>query len=143
MALRSTSLSLLITFSLSAVGCASQRGAEYLLTDGALGPYSGAVVDGGFAFVSGKVGAAAARESAFSTEVTSAIDAVERELERAGCSLDDVVFVNVYLTDLDRYGEFNDLYAAGFGPPYPARALVEVSRLPGGARVEIQAIARR
>ncbi len=64
------------------------------------------------------------------------------EQPRSGVALGDVISVTVYLISLDLYGEFNDIYAQRFVQPYPARACVEVSRLPGEARVEIQVIAR-
>ena len=90
-------------------------------------------------FVSGKIGN---RGGSFDVEVNTAINAIEKELARSGVTLADVISVTVYLTDLDLYGEFNSIYAKRFSNPYPARALVEVSRLPGDARVEIQVIAK-
>ncbi len=111
----------------------------YRPVDGALGPYSGSVVTGDLVFVSGKIGS---RGGSFTQEVDSAINAVQRELARSGAALSDVISVTVYLTSLDRYAEFNDIYARRFARPYPARACVEVSRLPGGARVQIQVIAQ-
>jgi len=106
---------------------------------GALGPYSGSVTSGGLVFVSGKIGTPG---GSFTQEVQTALDAVERELARSGAALSDVISVTVYLTNLDLYGEFNDVYAQRFDRPYPARACAEVSRLPGGARVELQVIAQ-
>ena len=97
---------------------------------GALGPYSSSVLTGDLVFVSGKIGY---RGGSFTQEVQTALDAVERELARSGVALGDVISVTVYLTNLDQYGEFNDIYAQRFDKPYPARACVEVSRLPGGA----------
>lgn len=106
---------------------------------GVLGPYSGSVTSGGFVFVSGKIGTPGGR---FTQEVQTVLDAVERELARSGAALSDVISVTVFLTNLDQYGEFNEIYAQRFDRPYPARACVEVSRLPGGARVELQVIAQ-
>ena len=51
--------------------------------------------------------------------------------------------MTAYLTDIEYYQAFNEVYAARFPEPYPARTLVQVAALPTGARVEIQAIARR
>lgn len=62
-------------------------------------------------------------------------------LAAAGCTLDDVVKVNVYLTDLGRFEAFNRVYAQRFSEPYPARTTVGV-RLADGLLVEIEAIAR-
>ncbi|MHC4082447.1 MAG: RidA family protein, partial [Planctomycetota bacterium] len=73
----------------------------------------------------------------------SALDALEQELARAGLTWSQLVQVTVYLTDIDDYEAFNEVYAARIPEPYPARAAIGVAALPGGARVEIQAIARR
>jgi 2-iminobutanoate/2-iminopropanoate deaminase len=120
-------------------GCSSSE-TTHQPAVGALGPYSGAVLSGDFVFVSGKIGE---RGGEFDHEVQTAIDAVEEELRRAGLALADLVSVTVYVTDMASYGQFNEIYAARVPEPYPARAVVAVSALPGGARVEIQAIARR
>jgi 2-iminobutanoate/2-iminopropanoate deaminase len=93
---------------------------------------------GGFVFCSGKIGTLG---RSFELELETALDAVEAELEKSGLDLGDVVDVTVYLTDMERYGELNRIYARRFPEPYPARTTVAVSRLPGGARVEIHAIA--
>ena len=57
--------------------------------------------------------------------------------------LTQVVKVNVYLTDLARFGEFNEIYARCFGEHRPARAVVQVSALPRGAQVEVEAVVVR
>ncbi len=113
---------------------------RHLPATGALGPYSAAVMSGELCFLSGKIGAK--RDATFAAEVESAIDALESELARAHLSLADVVLVNVYLTDMSHYAELNSVYASRFREPFPARACVAVAALPGGARVELQAIAR-
>ena len=134
---------LLTIFALASVlGACSAKKSQPLVyrpAVGGLGPYSGSVVTGDLVFVSGKIGT---RGGSFTQEVQTALDAVQRELARSGAALSDVISVTVYLTNLDQYGEFNDIYAQRFDRPYPARACVEVSRLPGGAGVEIQVIAR-
>ncbi len=125
------------------VGNGCQSGGSRLLhrdAPGALGPYSGSVAYGDLIFVSGRIGE---RGGSFEQEVMTAIDSIEEELARADASLADVVQSTVFLIDLDRYGEFNTLYGERFGPPYPARACIQVSRLPGDARVELQFIAEK
>lgn len=134
-------ISFLLLLLLLSNGC--QMGGGRLLhrdAPGALGPYSGSVAYDDLIFVSGRIGQ---RGGSFENEVMTAIDSIEEELARAGSTLADVVQSTVFLTDLDRYGEFNTLYGQRFGPPYPARACIQVSRLPGDARVEIQVIAAR
>jgi 2-iminobutanoate/2-iminopropanoate deaminase len=121
-----------------AFGACSAPRSRHLAATGALGPYSAAVMSGELCFVSGKIGT---KRDDFAGEVESAVDALEAELARAQLSLADVVLVNVYLTDMSLYAELNTIYARRFPEPYPARACVAVSALPGGARVELQAIA--
>ncbi|MHC4992391.1 MAG: Rid family hydrolase [Planctomycetota bacterium] len=113
---------------------------EFLPATAAIGPYSGSVRSGDLCFVSGKIGQRGGR---FEQEATTAIDAVEAELARSGLDLGDLVKVTVYLTDMNLYGPFNEIYADRLEPPYPARVCVAVRELPAGARVEIAGIARR
>ncbi|MCH8823555.1 MAG: RidA family protein [Planctomycetes bacterium] len=132
----------LIALAFAVVGCSNNTVSRSLVhrsAVGALGPYSGSVTSDNLVFVSGKIGK---RGGSFAVEVNTAIDAVEEELARSGVTLADAISVTVYLTDLELYGEFNSIYASRFHQPYPARACVEVSRLPGEARVEIQVIAK-
>jgi 2-iminobutanoate/2-iminopropanoate deaminase len=118
--------------------CAST--AEHLPAEGALGPYSAAVSSGDLVFLSGKIGKGA---KTFGDEVSAAIDAIEKDLGRLKLTLADVVSVNVFVTDMAAYGDLNAIYAKRFPQPYPARTTVAVSALPGGAHVEIQAVAVR
>jgi len=64
-------------------------------------------------------------------------------LKAAGSSLDKVLKVTVFIRDISKFGEFNEVYATYFKKPYPARAVVEVSRLPKDADIEIEMIAER
>lgn len=116
---------------------------SHLPAEGSLGPYAASRSHGDLVFVSGQVGARRGDDVAFTAEVESCLDRVEHELSRAGCSLDDAVSATVYLTDIDRYAAFNEVYAARLSPPYPARACVAVAALPGGARVEVSVTAAR
>jgi len=106
----------------------------------ALGPYSSSVEHGGLTFFAGKIGSQRGPGVSFADEASSALDALEAEMQGVGLGLSDCVSVTVYLTDMDRYAEFNEIYGPRFETP-PARACVAVRALPGGARVEIQAIA--
>lgn len=90
--------------------------------------------------LSGKIGE---RGGSFEREVETAIDAIEAELQRLGLGLADVAAVTVYLTDMSAFGELNTVYARRFPQPWPARTTVGVAALPGGARVELSATARR
>ncbi|MEM7307764.1 MAG: Rid family hydrolase [Planctomycetota bacterium] len=125
-----------------AASCASSgEGARHLPAPGAIGPYSGSVGVGPLVFASGKIGSE--RDGSFAAEAESAIDAVVTELKRSGLELRDVVSVQVYLTDMGRYAEFNQIYARRLPAPYPARTCVAVAALPAGARVEITVTAAR
>jgi len=121
---------------------------EFIKTDKvpqAVGPYSQAVKVGNFLFISGQIainpetGKLEGKTVAEQTErVLKNIEAILRE---AGFSLKDVVKTTVYLKNMCDFAEMNGVYAKFFGEHRPARATVEVSKLPLGALVEIEAIA--
>ncbi len=107
-------------------------------------PYSQAIRAGGLVFVSGQVALTGAGEPAGSDvgEQTERVFANLRAiLDAAGSSLDRVVKTTVYLRSLDDFQAMNDVYRRHAGAVPPARATVEVSALPAGALVEIDAIA--
>jgi 2-iminobutanoate/2-iminopropanoate deaminase len=137
--MKAPNLIVIVVAAAALAGCVSVK-VEHRVAPDAIGPYSGAVLADGFCFVSGKIGT---RGGSFEEEASSALDAVEAELHAAGLDLGDLVQVTVYLTDMDMYGAFNEIYAARVPAPYPARVCVAVAALPGGARVEIQGTARR
>ncbi|MBI4347255.1 MAG: RidA family protein [Elusimicrobia bacterium] len=114
----------------------------------AIGPYSQAVRAGGWVFASGQIPLDPATGAIAGTTVAEQTDRVLRNLaavlEAAGVGLGRVVKTTVYLADLGRFAEMNDVYAKHFsaaGGPFPARATVQVAALPKGALVEIDAIA--
>jgi 2-iminobutanoate/2-iminopropanoate deaminase len=112
---------------------------------GAVGPYSQAIVSGGFVWVSGQI----ALEPATGQMVQGEIEDEARQvlanlravLDAAGSSLDRVVRATVYLADLSDFERVNAVYAESFGEQPPARVCIEACGLPKGARVEIDAIA--
>jgi 2-iminobutanoate/2-iminopropanoate deaminase len=111
----------------------------------AIGPYSQAIKAGNLLFVSGQVpidpasGQIVAGDIAQQTRrVFENIGAI---LGAAGLSFDAVVRTTVYLADMNEFAAMNEVYATYFSAPAPARATVQVSRLPRDARVEIDAIA--
>jgi 2-iminobutanoate/2-iminopropanoate deaminase len=102
------------------------------------------VSTGDLVFLSGKIGkTSTGAPGSIGQEVEAAIDSIQKDLDRLQLSLADVVSVNVFVTDMSAYAELNAVYAKRFPQPYPARTTVAVSALPGGARVEIQAVAAR
>ena len=111
----------------------------------AIGPYSHAVRTGQLLFVSGQVpidpttgNLVGGDISAQTQRVMQNIDAV---LKAAGLSLKDVVRTTIYLADMNDFAAVNAVYGEYFAEPYPARATVQVARLPKDARVEIDLIA--
>lgn len=113
----------------------------------AIGPYSQGVVAGDLVFVSGQIPLDPASgelvSGRFREELQRVLANVDGVLRAAGCDRTRVVRCTVYLTDLSLFAELNEIYAAFFGDHRPARAVVEVSALPRGARVEVEAIALR
>ena len=108
-------------------------------------PYSQAVRCGEFLFVSGMgpvdphTGAVIKR--GFERQVTQTLDNLKTLLEAAGTSLSNVVKTTIYVTDLDKFPQLNEIYARYFPKAPPARTTIEASRLPFGIPVEIDAIA--
>ena len=108
-------------------------------------PYSQAVRAGGLVFVSGQVALAPEGHELVGEAVAEQTEQVFSNLrailEAAGSGLDRVVKTTVYLRSLDDFHAMNDVYRRHVGDVPPARATVEVSALPSGALVEIEAIA--
>lgn len=111
----------------------------------AIGPYSQGIKAGDFVFVSGQIaldpeaGSVVPGDIAVQTErVLRNIGAV---LDAAGSSMEDVVKTTVYLKDMADFPKFNECYARFFSGNPPARATVEVNRLPKDVMVEIDAVA--
>ena len=110
----------------------------------AIGPYSQAVRKGGMLFLSGQVPLDPATgqlvEGDISLQARRVFDNLRAVCAAAGASFDDVVRVGIYLTDLGDFAAVNAVMAENFKAPYPARSTIEVSALPRGARVEVDAI---
>lgn len=111
----------------------------------AIGPYSQAVRAGGFVFLSGSIaleaGAAEVRAFGIEAETRRVLKNMRAVLAASGLSLEDVVKTTVYLIDISLFEKMNKVYGEFFSAPYPARATVEVSKLPKGVSVEIEAVA--
>ncbi|WP_066068966.1 RidA family protein [Neobacillus soli] len=113
----------------------------------ALGPYSHAVDAGELVYLSGQTPKSSDSEEI----VTGGVGAQTQQcfvnlfavLEEANLTADDVVKVNVYLTDMKNFSAMNEVYERQFSKPYPARTTVAVLALPLGAEVEIEMIAKR
>jgi 2-iminobutanoate/2-iminopropanoate deaminase len=112
----------------------------------AIGPYSQAIRAGGWLFVSGQVPLDPATGALVAGDITAqthrVMQNVKAVLEAAGASLDAVVKTTIYLADLGDFKAVNEVYGGYFTSPAPARATVQVARLPLDARVEIDAVAQ-
>jgi 2-iminobutanoate/2-iminopropanoate deaminase len=124
------------------------------MTDGAIqpdglprppAPFSPVVVSGDLVYTAGQVGTDASGaivEGGVEAQTRRALENLRLCVEAAGCSLDDVVKVNAYLTDMADFPVYNDVYQEFFHEPYPARTTVGAALAPGLV-VEVEAVARR
>lgn len=110
----------------------------------AIGTYSQAVRAGNTVYLSGQIpldpatGALVAGD--IKTQIQRVFDNLVAVAQAAGATLDDAVKINVYLTDLANFPVVNEVMQKYFRTPYPARAAVQVSALPKGSQVEVDAI---
>jgi len=113
----------------------------------AIGPYSQAVAAGELLFVSGQLGmdprSGELVGAGLADQARQALSNLAAILQAGGCTLDHVVAVDVFLTDMEKFVEFNTVYSEFFKDHKPARAVVEVSALPKGACVEVKCVAKR
>jgi len=111
----------------------------------AIGPYSQAVKAGGFVFCSGQIAldpeTGALTGGSVAEQTRRVLENLEAVLIAAGLTFDDVVKTTVFLADMNDFGEMNAVYSKFFRTTPPARAAVEVARLPKDEAVEIDAIA--
>ena len=111
----------------------------------AIGPYSQAIRAGSLLFVSGQVPIDPATGQIVNGDIAAQTHRVFQNigeiLKAGGSSFDHVVRTTVFLADMDDFAAMNEAYATYFTAPAPARATVQVSRLPKDARVEIDVIA--
>ncbi|WP_065372998.1 RidA family protein [Ensifer adhaerens] len=111
---------------------------------GAVGPFSQAIKFGNLLFVSGQLPIDPATGEFNSDDAIAQADQCLKNLAAiaaaAGTSLANTVKTTVLLTDLGTFAEINKVYAGFFSKPFPARACYEVSALPKGAKVEIEAV---
>ncbi|UCF07759.1 MAG: RidA family protein [Thermoplasmata archaeon] len=108
-------------------------------------PYTQGVVYDSLLFVSGQVAfdseAGSVTAGDIEAQAAMALRNLKAVIEEAGSRMDKVLKVTVFLTDINDFARFNDIYREFFSGELPARSCVEVSNLPFGARVEIEAIA--
>ena len=112
----------------------------------AIGPYSQAVVAGGFLFSAGQIPLDPATgqivEGGITAQAERVMENLRAVLDAAGLKWDDVVKTTVYLHDMANFPTVNEIYARYTGDARPARSTVQVTALPRGALIEIDLIAK-
>ena len=113
----------------------------------AIGPYAQAITAGDLVFCSGQIPLDPATnqlvEGGIDIQTRRVLDNLAAVLQAAGSSLDQVVKTTIFLADMDDFGTVNTIYGEYFASEPPARATVQVARLPRDVRVEVEAIALR
>lgn len=110
----------------------------------AIGPYSQAVKVGDVVYLSGQIPLVpetmTVLDGDFAARTRQVLDNLSAVAQAAGGTLQDIVKLNIYLTDLSHFGTVNEIMADYFQQPYPARAAIGVASLPKDAPVEMDAI---
>ena len=109
-----------------------------------VGPYSQAIQAGNMVFVSGQIAVHPETNEIsedFTAQCHQVLKNLQAILEASGSSLEHTVKVMIYMTDINRFNELNEIYSGYLGSAKPARACVEVSKLPKGVLVEMDAVA--
>ena len=110
----------------------------------AIGPYSQAVKAGGLMFISGQIPLNPENgdlvSGSIEDEANQVLQNIKSICEAAGHGMEDIVKITIFLTDLGNFATVNEVMKKHFSEPYPARATVEISGLPLGVNVEIEAI---
>lgn len=115
------------------------------LAPAAIGPYSQATRAGNTVYFSGQIpldpaSGALVGEGDVAAQARRAFENLKAVCEAAGGSMDDIVRVGLYLTDLSQFAAVNAVMGEYFAQPYPARSTIEVSALPKGAAFEVDAV---
>ena len=110
-----------------------------------IGPYSQAVKTGAVVYVSGQIPLDPATgqlvQGDIQAQTRQVLENLRAIIEAAGLSMAQVVRTTIFITDMADFPAINQIYQQAFSEPFPARSTVQVSRLPAGAAVEIDAIA--
>lgn len=143
------------------LSCMALLGPNTFLTDGrsdkmkkeiktdkapkAIGPYSQAIVANNFIFASGQIAidptTGELQNGSIEEQTRLVLNNMKAVLEAGGSSFDKVVKCTVFLQNMDDFSRMNTIYGEFFKPPFPARAAVQVARLPKDVKIEIEAIA--
>lgn len=132
-------------------GCSPQDHVREIISapnaPAAIGPYSQAVRAGDRLYLSGQLGLDPATGKFagqdFEAQARQALENQKAILESAGFSLESVVQCQVFVTDMNNYPKFNNIYKEYFAANFPARAVLQVSRIPADGLIEIMMVAER
>ena len=117
---------------------------ETKLAPAAIGPYSQAVRAGSLLYVSGQIPLDPQTGELVGSDIDSqtrrVLDNLAAILKAGGSGLKHVIKTTIYFQDMQQFQNVNEIYGSYFKPPYPARATVEVARLPRNVQVEIDCI---
>ena len=137
----------IILCTLATSHASAQEARRYIVprtpADTALTPFSGAVLVGNTLYLSGKIGLTPDRKvpGSAAEEARIVLDDVKATLTAAGMTMDDLVSVQIFCSDVSHYDAFNRVYRTYFTKEFPARAFMGSGALLFGARFEVQAIA--
>lgn len=111
----------------------------------AIGPYSQAVIHGGLVYCSGQIplnpGTGEVLDGSIEEQTHQVMKNLQAVLKSAGSGWSGVIRATIYLQNLENFAKVNEVYASYLSKPYPARATVQVAKLPRGVGIEIDAIA--
>lgn len=111
----------------------------------AVGPYSQGIITDNFIYTSGQIPFVPEKGEVISQDIEEqthqSLKNLKAVIEEGGVSLEDVVKVNIFLTDINDFSKVNAIYSDYFSSNPPARSCVEVSNLPMGVKIEIEAVA--
>jgi 2-iminobutanoate/2-iminopropanoate deaminase len=138
----------LLTLSLAATACSSPTSKMVLFSEQApkaIGPYSQGTKAGNLIFISGQIPLNPDTGEIVSPDIRiqtkQALENLKNALQAGGSDLDYVLKTTLYIKDMNDFNAINDVYSSYFKENYPARSCVEVSALPRGALIEIEAVA--
>ena len=110
----------------------------------AIGPYSQAIQWGDVVFISGQIplipSTGELNNQTFNDQATQEINNLEAICNEAGGDLDHILKLTIFLTDLSKFDQLNAIMMKRFSKPFPARATLEISKLPKGVDIEMDAI---
>lgn len=112
----------------------------------AIGPYSQAIINDGFIFISGQIYLTpdgTLVEGTIEEQAHQVMENLKAVIKAAGASFADVVKTTMYITDMSDFGKINEVYKSYMTQPYPARETVGVKELPKGVKIEISMIAMK